>query len=255
MKRFYSFLVISGLALNLLIFVSSCEKDDTTANITETLEISSSELKSEIENWIGCFVETDELTEKEDSMLIYMKEEEKLARDVYAVLNKKWNIPIFYNISNSEQDHINAVLALIDYYSLESTEIGDTGVFESDEFTNLYDSLITEGSYSIEKALKIGILIEDKDIYDLSNYLDSTTNVNITQVFGNLLEGSINHIQAFTRQLIKYNPDFEYEAKYISQEKYDSIISGDFSVESGENRGYGNRKGYRKGYGNANRNR
>ena len=49
--------------------------------------------------------EQDILTDEEIAGLKLMREEEKLARDVYMVLYEQWNLPIFSNIANSEQAH------------------------------------------------------------------------------------------------------------------------------------------------------
>ena len=43
-----------------------------------------------------------------------MREEEKLARDVYLTLYDIWGTPAFNNIASSEQTHMDAVLMLID---------------------------------------------------------------------------------------------------------------------------------------------
>lgn len=43
--------------------------------------------------------------------LLYMREEEKLARDVYITLYEKWGIPVFNNISNRESDHNDLIQA------------------------------------------------------------------------------------------------------------------------------------------------
>ncbi len=247
MKRFSSYLVISSLVLSLLLFLSSCDKDDTSVDQVETAEISSDDLKSGVESWVDCFVETEELSTAEKEMLQNMLEEEKLARDIYSALYETWNVPVFENISLSEQNHINALSALVDFYELE-TEVNDVpGEFLSDDFTQLYDSLLKEGNISIEKALHVGATIEDLDISDLDEYLTDETNVNLVRVFENLLDGSINHFLTFRWHLAKY--DIDYEVQYMDQDLYETIISYSYSNDKGQNNGdgYGNGNGYRNG--------
>ena len=54
------------------------------------------------------------LSDIEVEGLLYMREEEKLARDVYLTLYDQWNINIFKNIAASEQTHTDAVKILLD---------------------------------------------------------------------------------------------------------------------------------------------
>ncbi len=130
-----------------------------------------------------------------------MKEEEKLARDVYTVLYQKWGSRIFYNISQAEEKHMDAVILLLKYYGSADTLVEDTGIFTRPEFQTLYNDLVSAGSASVEDAFKTGALIEEMDIKDLTDNLEFVTNENIILVFENLLKGSRNHLRAFIRQL------------------------------------------------------
>ncbi len=49
------------------------------------------------------------LSAEEIAGLVYMWEEEKLARDSYLLLDEEWDLMIFASISVSEQRHMNAV--------------------------------------------------------------------------------------------------------------------------------------------------
>jgi hypothetical protein len=53
------------------------------------------------------------ISANDQQALIYMREEEKLARDVYIVLGDKWGLRIFQNIAKSEQIHTDMVKNLI----------------------------------------------------------------------------------------------------------------------------------------------
>ncbi len=59
------------------------------------------------------------LTAAEEEGLLFMREEEKLARDVYLVLFDKWGLRVFENIAESEQRHMDAVLYLLGKYGLD----------------------------------------------------------------------------------------------------------------------------------------
>jgi hypothetical protein len=175
------------------------------------------------------------LSDTEIEMLIHMKEEEKLARDVYAALYSKWGIPIFTNISRSENKHMDAIIFLLNNHGEVYTGVTEAGKFINPEFQKLYDRLIASGSESIAGAFKTGSLIEDLDIKDLMNYLDEVTNINIISVFENLCKGSRNHLRAFNRQLVRlgitYNPEF------IRQELFDKIINSQHEDGNAYHRG------------------
>lgn len=139
-----------------------------------------------------------ELTDLEESNILFMREEEKLARDVYIVMYEQWDACIFANISEAEQQHMDAVKNLITRYGLTDPVVDDTvGQFTNQDLKLLYDELIAAGSVSLEDALMVGVRIEELDIVDLEQALTETDRPNILRVFGNLLDGSYNHLDAF----------------------------------------------------------
>ena len=165
------------------------------------------------------------ITEDEKNALVFMREEEKLARDVYITLYRKWNKQIFDNISMSEQTHMDAIKGLLDQYNLPDP-VGD---HEIGEFTNpslqvLNDSLVNVGMESLVEALKVGAAIEEIDILDLQKYLEETEQEDISMVYGNLLRGSRNHLRAFVRNLEKQG--VIYEPQFLDQTTYEEIING-----------------------------
>lgn len=165
------------------------------------------------------------LNEGEIAALLFMREEEKLARDVYTYLYDSWSVKSFQNISYSEQSHMDAVLVLIDKYDLDDPAADNIyGTFQNGDLQQLYDDLIDVGSVSIEAALKVGAAIEEIDIIDLQRELDTTVdNADITIVFENLMKGSRNHLRAFVGNLSTLG--ITYEPQYLTQEDYDMIIN------------------------------
>jgi len=159
----------------------------------------------------------------EDGILL-MREEEKLARDVYLTLYGVWNLKTFYNIAGAEQNHIDAVASLMEAKGIEDpVKDADVGVFTIEEIDNLYKSLVEKGSESIVEAIKVGALIEDLDIADLEKLLMDTTDEYTIQVYENLLRGSEQHMRAFISQLSRYNES--YTPEYISEARFQEIIS------------------------------
>jgi hypothetical protein len=150
---------------------------------------------------LGLATGASALTENDAATLLFMKQEEKLARDVYRTLHAKWGVAIFSNIANSEQQHMNAVSGLIVRYKLNDPTPAEAGVFTYPDLQELHDQLVAQGSTSLKDALAVGATIEREDIADLRNAIAATRERPIKNVFNNLLRGSLNHLAAFTRWL------------------------------------------------------
>jgi hypothetical protein len=179
-----------------------------------------------------------ELSVAEAEGLTHMREEEKLARDVYLALYEVWGVPIFQNIAGSEQAHMDSVLMLLEQYELTDPAAGmGVGEFTNPIFQTLYEDLVTQGSLSQADALIVGATIEDLDIFDLEELLAQTDNEYIIQVYSNLLAGSENHLRAFVSNLERQTGE-GYQPVYIDQDAYQAIMDGAAERGSG-NGGYG----------------
>jgi len=165
-----------------------------------------------------------ELSSAEAADLVYMLEEEKLARDVYTALYSTWGLPVFQNIAASEQAHMDAVKSLVDGYGLEVPALEVAGTFNNLDLQKLYTDLIARGSQSIAEAIQVGGAIEEIDILDLQKSLAETDNPDIQQVFNNLLRGSQNHLRAFANTLITQTGE-TYAPQYMSAEQYQALVS------------------------------
>jgi hypothetical protein len=153
-----------------------------------------------------------------------MREEEKLARDVYTFLYSKWQQNTFKNISNSEQQHMNSLKILIDKYSLvDPVGNNPAGVFNNPDLQYLYNSLIETGSISLEEALKVGASIEEIDIKDLDEAMLDTDNADFDIVYSNLSKASENHLRSFAGVLSKLG--ITYTPAYLSVEEYNKIVN------------------------------
>ncbi|OPZ27416.1 MAG: hypothetical protein BWZ00_01476 [Bacteroidetes bacterium ADurb.BinA174] len=150
----------------------------------------------------------------------FMREEEKLAHDVYIFYAEQYNVPIFRNISRSETAHQKAIMWLMNKYNIEDLSKEKAGEFNNRELQQMYDEL-TQATTLID-ALKAGALIEEQDILDLENHLKKTDNADVKRVYTNLLRASENHLRAFSRNLSRRG--VEYQPKILNLQRYSDIV-------------------------------
>ncbi|PLX97948.1 MAG: hypothetical protein C0622_12040 [Desulfuromonas sp.] len=178
----------------------------------------------------------------ETADLIHMIEEEKVARDVYSTLFEEWGHWIFDHIALSEQQHVDAVTALLERYDIPlPVSMALPGVYDSVEMQELYAALVEQGRVSLIDALYVGATIEDMDILDLRECIELTDNPDIETVYENLMRGSRNHLRSFVDQLTLY--DIVYTAQYLTQEEVDAIVASEHEtglITTPGNNGQGN---------------
>ncbi len=203
MKKGIWFFGMVFFALFSITTISSCDKDEDD---------------DPIEN--NC-----DLTTEQEEGLLYMREEEKLARDVYNHLYSKWNLNVFKNIAKSEQEHMDALLAEVDVCKFDDPVLPEGGKFNNSHIQELYDALIAKGDISLIDALEVGATIEDVDIFDLDNFSAKTENETLLDIYSKLTCGSRNHMRAFIGQL--ENKGRTYTPQFIGQEQFDGILAGD----------------------------
>ncbi|MDD4885789.1 MAG: DUF2202 domain-containing protein [Thiomonas sp.] len=165
-----------------------------------------------------------DLSTTEASVLVFMREEEKLARDVYQLLYTQWGQKVFNNIAASEQQHMDAVALLLARYNLpDPAANAATGVFQDPQLQEMFNTLMAQGQTSLIAALTVGATIEDLDIQDLQVRIAATDNADIALVFNELMKGSRNHLRAFISQLTTLR--VTYTPQYISQAEFDAIVN------------------------------
>lgn len=199
------------------------------------------------ENWFTAQAKGT-LDYNEATHLAFMREEEKLARDVYIKFSEFYpTAEVFFNITASEQRHTDSVLHVMDGFGLEDPNTDDdVGEFTGDEwgtyFTITYNALVDQGEKGLLDALYVGALIEELDMHDIiycpEEIVDSseviedqydcgmvyTKEESILQLYQNLLNGSASHLKAYVFYIEKYIGEGNYEAQYLSQEEVDDIL-------------------------------
>jgi hypothetical protein len=204
-----------------------------------------------------------QLSQEEEDSILFIREEEKLARDVYLTLGETWGTPIFDNIAESEARHMAAVKTLIDKYDVVDP-VGDNQVGEFSEpvLQQLHDDLVSDrenidlgylgldlvidgGAVSELAALTVGAFIEEYDILDIQHALEDVNHSDIQNVYENLLRGSCNHLRSFVSQIEAidgtYEPVLMTGIDPVTGQDLDAlyaeIISGDQETGNGNRRG------------------
>jgi hypothetical protein len=113
----------------------------------------------------------------EEVDLFFMREEEKLARDVYLSLFEAGGLRILRNIARAGSVHMTSASTVIEKYELDDpVAVNGLGVFSNADLQTLYEELAALGTSSVESALLVGAAIEDVDIFDLKQGLARTNN-------------------------------------------------------------------------------
>ncbi len=164
------------------------------------------------------------------SQLQYLREEEKLARDVYLTLYQRWELRIFENISGAEQRHMDRIGAVLATRQIPDPVTDDSvGVFQDACLRALYQELVQRGSNSLLDALRVGATIEDLDLRDLAalrvHVQDQDRDHDVLAAVDMLACGSRNHMRAFARQLTRRGDT--YSPHYLDAERYASIIGSE----------------------------
>ena len=177
-----------------------------------------------------------------------MREEEKLARDVYQTLGTMYpDSAIFGNIDDSEQIHMTTVKAMIEKYGYEDPNTNDNvGAYTGEDFgwyfTEKYNQLVERASISELEALYVGAFIEELDMMDINqcpqvivetdNGINDvsecgkvyTDNADIQRLYSSLLDGSDSHLEGYVNNIEKIIGEGNYQAQVLSQEMVDAIL-------------------------------
>ncbi len=157
--------------------------------------------------------------------LQFLREEEKLARDVYLTLFEKWHLMPHQKIAASEQTHTDQVKSMLVAYDLPDPVQDDSvGMFANNDLATLYTDLTALGVQSEVASLTVGATVEDLDIRDIEQMKSRTQDPNILSMYAALQCGSRNHLRTFTSQLTMRG--VTYSPEYIDQAEYDAILAG-----------------------------
>jgi hypothetical protein len=161
--------------------------------------------------------------------MLFVREEEKMARDVYLTLYTQWGDQTFYSIATkSEQQHMNNVKAMLDNLGIPDPVISDSaGAFTNTDIRALYGDLLVRGSVTLGEGWAVGAYIEEFDIVDVQKARDEVASgsnqLPILQTYDSLLCGSRNHLRAFAGQMV--GGGLAYTAQIMTQAQVDAIVN------------------------------
>ena len=205
--------------LSLTILLSACQKSNPVESAAVTMTASLALVQKSVSS-----LPKETLEEAELARILFIREEEKLAYDVYKTMFDKYGATVFQNIPNSELSHMESMLTIIKKYELvDPVDVNPRGIFKNTALQTLYNQLIEKGNISILSAYQVGALIEELDISDLTSSLAVTNNQDVRLVYDFLNKGSRNHLRSFYKN-IKFS-NGTYTPIYLSQSEFDSIVN------------------------------
>jgi hypothetical protein len=165
-----------------------------------------------------------QLTESEVEAIWYLREVEKLARDVLLVFDEQQDVEVFRRVAESEDTHTEAIKALIDRYNLwDPSSVTWEGYYNNEELLALHRQLVRQGVSSLVDALKVGATIQEISILDLREYRAETDDEDLQMVYENLLRASRNHLRVFAALLQERSE--AYERAHLGRNLFDEIVS------------------------------
>lgn len=174
-----------------------------------------------------------DLNDAEVAGLLFMREEEELARDLYLNIFEATgeHLQIFKNISDkAESKHAEAIRLLLVRADIEDPSTGQRDTYTDPELQHLYDTLYGLATEGDDVAtLRVGALVEETDIRDIKTFKDqvSEDHQEIINTYDNLLCGSRNHLRAFVKQIEdKTGSTYEKQVPELAEE-VDAILGSD----------------------------
>ena len=164
------------------------------------------------------------LSAAEQQDLLALREEEKLARDVYATLAARWHLRPFENIVGAEQAHMDMVQAALEHQGLpDPVQDLPAGRFASAPVQALYERLCAQGLQSPQEAVAVGLHVEELDIADLRAAAARTASARLRELYAELERGSRNHLRAFFRWQQQLGG--AYEPRHLPAQDFQAIAT------------------------------
>lgn len=163
------------------------------------------------------------LTAREIEGILFIREEEKVARDLYQAYYDEFNLTVFSDLARSEQSHMDSIKIAVDKYGLEDPVIEEQGVFTNQTLKQMYDQLLASGKQSEEDALKASAAFEEISIIDLEKELSVTQAEDVRLIYEGLLAGSRKHLRSYVRDLQEMG--ISYIPRHLNSGEYNETVT------------------------------
>jgi len=161
------------------------------------------------------------LTAREKDGLLFIWEEERVARDLYASLYEKNNLTIFLDLVRSESSHMDQARAVMEKHGL-AVPPDEPGIFQNQTLQEMHDQLLAEGLQSDQDALTVAAVFEEISIVDLEKELSASQANDVRTVYEGLLAGSRKHLRSYVSDL--KDQGIEYQPRYLEGEEFQEIV-------------------------------
>jgi len=161
------------------------------------------------------------LTAREKDGLLFIWEEERVARDLYASLYDKNNLTIFLDLVRSESSHMDQARAVMEKHGL-AVPPDEPGIFQNQTLQEMHDQLLAEGLQSDQDALTVAAVFEEISIADLEKELSASQANDVRTVYEGLLAGSRKHLRSYVSDL--KDQGIEYQPRYLEGEEFQEIV-------------------------------
>jgi hypothetical protein len=163
------------------------------------------------------------LTAREVEGILFIREEEKVARDLYQAFYDEFNLTVFSDLARSEQSHMDSIKIAVDKYGLEDPVIEEQGVFTNQTLKQMYEQLLASGKQSEEDALKASATFEEISIIDLEKELNVTKSEDVRLIYEGLLAGSRKHLRSYVRDLQELG--VSYVPKHLTLGEFNETVT------------------------------
>ncbi len=184
-------------------------------------------MQSPIQKFAADSSATTSVSDQVRGDLLFIYEEEKMARDLYASFGEKWGWQTIGRVSMSESMHLNSVMNLLHTYGIPEPVL-PTGSYQSAAISELAKRLLNEGIASEDAALHSALYVEEYDIADLTKRMNDTADPSILSTYQYLLNGSNAHLRYFYSLLVENGGT--YTPQVLSQQAFDAALASQGGV-------------------------